>query len=179
MHYVTVISIIETNELGVENLQVSGQLQSRCTHSWVLHSCQPSHRIKLRKRTPFQFPLPHKQSLELFLHSACYPVSCKNTNPARLSSKKEQWPDSTALISCKSSHLFPQQPTCMYLVISTSMHTASFQEFTGLIRNVHLYKRQAKSQWRPSSLEISSFENVKPGIKPRFFSQKIAQKLQR
>mmetsp|Transcript_19152 Transcript_19152/g.57762 ORF Transcript_19152/g.57762 Transcript_19152/m.57762 type:complete len:309 (+) Transcript_19152:200-1126(+) len=36
--------------------------------------------------------------------------------------------------------------------------------------------RQAKSQCRPSSREMSSFENVRPGIRPRFFSQKSAQK---
>jgi hypothetical protein len=29
----------------------------------------------------------------------------------------------------------------------------------------------------PSSLLINSFENVKPGINPLFFNQKIAQKL--
>jgi hypothetical protein len=40
-----------------------------------------------------------------------------------------------------------------------------------------LKSRQAKSQWRPSSREISSFENVRPGMRPRFLSQKIAQKL--
>ena len=32
---------------------------------------------------------------------------------------------------------------------------------------------------RPSSRDISSLENVSPGIRPRFFSQKMAQKLQR
>lgn len=41
----------------------------------------------------------------------------------------------------------------------------------------YLYKRQAKSQWRPSSLDISSFEKVKPGIRALFLSQKMAQKL--
>jgi len=39
--------------------------------------------------------------------------------------------------------------------------------------------RQAKSQCNPSSVEMSSFENVKPGIRPLFFNQKIAQKLYR
>ena len=29
----------------------------------------------------------------------------------------------------------------------------------------------------PSSLEISSFEKLRPGIRPRFFNQKIEQKL--
>jgi hypothetical protein len=33
----------------------------------------------------------------------------------------------------------------------------------------------AKSVCRPSSREMSSFENVRPGIRPRFLSQKIAQ----
>uniref|UniRef100_A0AAG5D4I2 Uncharacterized protein n=1 Tax=Anopheles atroparvus TaxID=41427 RepID=A0AAG5D4I2_ANOAO len=41
----------------------------------------------------------------------------------------------------------------------------------------YLNIRQAKSQCRPSSREISSFEKVKPGIRPRFFSQKMAAKL--
>jgi len=35
---------------------------------------------------------------------------------------------------------------------------------------------QAKSVCNPSSLEINSFENVSPGISPRFFNQKIEQK---
>ena len=38
------------------------------------------------------------------------------------------------------------------------------------------YKRHAKSQWSPSSRLISSLLKHKPGIKPRFFNQKIAQK---
>ena len=37
-----------------------------------------------------------------------------------------------------------------------------------------LYNKHAKSAWRPSSREMSSFEKVSPGIKPRFFSQKMA-----
>jgi len=37
--------------------------------------------------------------------------------------------------------------------------------------------RQAKSVCKPSSLEISSLLKVRPGIRPRFFSQKIAAKL--
>ena len=44
-------------------------------------------------------------------------------------------------------------------------------------RGAHEYSRQAKSQWRPSSREMSSLEKVRPGIRPRFFSQKMAQKL--
>jgi hypothetical protein len=40
------------------------------------------------------------------------------------------------------------------------------------------YSWQAKSVCRPSSREMSSLEKVSPGIRPRFFSQKIAQKLQ-
>ena len=39
------------------------------------------------------------------------------------------------------------------------------------------YKRQAKSQCKPSSREISSFAKLKPGINPRFLSQKMEQKL--
>merc|ERR1711971_507439 len=39
-----------------------------------------------------------------------------------------------------------------------------------------LYRRQAKSVCMPSSLEISSFEKQRPGMIPRFLSQKIAQK---
>lgn len=35
---------------------------------------------------------------------------------------------------------------------------------------------QAKSQWSPSSREMSSLENVNPGINPRFLSQKMAAK---
>ena len=38
------------------------------------------------------------------------------------------------------------------------------------------YRRHAKSQWSPSSWLISSLLKHKPGIKPHFFSQKIAQK---
>mmetsp|Transcript_34634 Transcript_34634/g.81771 ORF Transcript_34634/g.81771 Transcript_34634/m.81771 type:complete len:224 (-) Transcript_34634:367-1038(-) len=38
-----------------------------------------------------------------------------------------------------------------------------------------LYSRHAKSQCMPSSREISSFEKVSPGMRPRFLSQKIAQ----
>ena len=37
------------------------------------------------------------------------------------------------------------------------------------------YRWQAKSVWSPSSLEISSFENVSPGISDLFLSQNIAQ----
>lgn len=36
--------------------------------------------------------------------------------------------------------------------------------------------RQAKSVWRPSSREMSSLEKVRPGIRPRFLSQKIEAK---
>ena len=38
------------------------------------------------------------------------------------------------------------------------------------------YSKHAKSQWSPSSWLISSLLKHRPGIKPRFFSQKIAQK---
>ena len=43
-------------------------------------------------------------------------------------------------------------------------------------RQTHLCSRQAKSQCSPSSLEMSSLEKVRPGMRPRFFSQKTAQK---
>ena len=39
-----------------------------------------------------------------------------------------------------------------------------------------VYNKQAKSVCKPSSLEINSFEKVRPGIKDLFLSQKIAQK---
>jgi len=39
-----------------------------------------------------------------------------------------------------------------------------------------VYNKHAKSVCNPSSLEISSLENVSPGIIDFFFSQKIAQK---
>lgn len=38
-----------------------------------------------------------------------------------------------------------------------------------------LYSTQAKSVWRPSSLDINSFEKVSPCIIPLFFSQNIEQ----
>ena len=38
------------------------------------------------------------------------------------------------------------------------------------------YSRHAKSQCIPSSREMSSFEKVSPGMRPRFLSQKMAQK---
>lgn len=38
------------------------------------------------------------------------------------------------------------------------------------------YNKQAKSVCMPSSREMSSFEKVSPGIRPRFLTQKIAQK---
>ncbi|MBS4167049.1 hypothetical protein NEOC65_002155 [Neochlamydia sp. AcF65] len=37
--------------------------------------------------------------------------------------------------------------------------------------------KQAKSQCKPSSLEINSLAKLKPGMRPRFLSQKIEQKL--
>lgn len=39
-----------------------------------------------------------------------------------------------------------------------------------------LYNKQAKSVCIPSSREISSLEKVRPGMRPRFLSQKIEQK---
>jgi hypothetical protein len=41
----------------------------------------------------------------------------------------------------------------------------------------HLYRMQEKSVWRPSSRLMSSLEKVRPGMRPRFLSQKMAQKL--
>ena len=38
------------------------------------------------------------------------------------------------------------------------------------------WRRHAKSQCRPSSRLMSSFEKQRPGMRPLFFSQKIAQK---
>ena len=37
-------------------------------------------------------------------------------------------------------------------------------------------RRQAKSVCMPSSREMSSFEKVRPGMRPRFLSQKMAAK---
>ena len=39
-----------------------------------------------------------------------------------------------------------------------------------------LYRRQAKSQCIPSSREMNSLDVLSPGIKPRFFNQKMEQK---
>src|SRR6056300_1031750 len=44
----------------------------------------------------------------------------------------------------------------------------------GLLRKV-LKSSTANSWWRPSSREMSSFEKHRPGMRPRFFNQKIAQ----
>ena len=38
------------------------------------------------------------------------------------------------------------------------------------------YNKHAKSVCKPSSRAMSSLEKVRPGIKRRFFSQKMAQK---
>src|SRR5210317_2665529 len=46
----------------------------------------------------------------------------------------------------------------------------------GLFLN-NLKSSTANSWWRPSSREMSSFEKQRPGMRPRFLSQKIAQKL--
>ncbi|KAH9511215.1 hypothetical protein DERF_009686 [Dermatophagoides farinae] len=45
---------------------------------------------------------------------------------------------------------------------------------TLILNSCQSMKRHAKSQCNPSSREINSFENVRPGIRPRFLSQKIA-----
>src|SRR6056300_419308 len=46
----------------------------------------------------------------------------------------------------------------------------------GLFLN-NLNNSTANSWWRPSSREMSSLEKQRPGMRPRFFNQKIAQKL--
>ena len=46
-----------------------------------------------------------------------------------------------------------------------------------LFHATYPYSRQAKSVCRPSSRLMSSFEKVRPGMRPRFFSQKMEQKL--
>lgn len=43
--------------------------------------------------------------------------------------------------------------------------------------HTHLYSRQPKSVCKPSSLLMSSLLKVSPGIRPRFLSQKMEQKL--
>ena len=40
-----------------------------------------------------------------------------------------------------------------------------------------VYNMHAKSQCMPSSRLMSSLEKLRPGIKPRFLSQKMEQKL--
>ena len=65
------------------------------------------------------------------------------------------------------------------LTNSCSMATASMMIFCTTLSGAGfcsmLKSRHAKSQCMPSSREMSSFENVSPGIRPRFLSQKMAQ----
>jgi len=64
-----------------------------------------------------------------------------------------------------------------FFSISTASQIISrIRSFVSLLFKC-LYRRHAKSVCIPSSREINSFEKVRPGMRPRFFSQKIAQKL--
>lgn len=45
------------------------------------------------------------------------------------------------------------------------------------MKRSHWYSKHAKSQCKPSSLDINSLEKVSPGMMPRFLSQKMEQKL--
>lgn len=61
--------------------------------------------------------------------------------------------------------------------ISTASQIISATLASGSLFTSFLYRRHAKSVWRPSSRLMSSLLKHNPGISPRFFSQKIAQKL--
>jgi len=60
-----------------------------------------------------------------------------------------------------------------------SAPTQQAEEYIRQLANVgtYEYSRHAKSVWSPSSLLMSSLEKVRPCMKPRFFSQKMLQKL--
>mmetsp|Transcript_44410 Transcript_44410/g.144155 ORF Transcript_44410/g.144155 Transcript_44410/m.144155 type:complete len:213 (+) Transcript_44410:404-1042(+) len=60
--------------------------------------------------------------------------------------------------------------------ISTASRMISSTRSRGGGRSILEKSRQAKSQCSPSSREMSSFEKVRPGISPRFLSQKMEQK---
>jgi hypothetical protein len=66
---------------------------------------------------------------------------------------------------------------CMYSVHVLSGANRCCQRVRERRLAAHEYMWQAKSVWRPSSREMSSLEKVRPGMRPRFFSQKMAQKL--
>ena len=57
-------------------------------------------------------------------------------------------------------------------ILTASVMISSMTCLEGRLRR-WLKRRQAKSVWRPSSLEMSSLENVNPGMRPRFLSQKM------
>mmetsp|Transcript_26167 Transcript_26167/g.66464 ORF Transcript_26167/g.66464 Transcript_26167/m.66464 type:complete len:213 (-) Transcript_26167:457-1095(-) len=59
--------------------------------------------------------------------------------------------------------------------MSTASRTSAWTVACGSGRSSIEYNRQAKSQCRPSSRLMSSFEKVRPGMRPRFLSQKMAQ----
>merc|ERR1712078_66819 len=54
---------------------------------------------------------------------------------------------------------------------STAPRTMSCTMSSGSLCSSIPYNRHANSACRPSSREINSFENVRPGIRPRFFNQ--------
>lgn len=60
--------------------------------------------------------------------------------------------------------------------ISTASTTILRTVSSGSLLSRSSYRRQAKSQCKPSSREMSSLEKVNPGINPLFLSQKMAQK---
>ena len=60
--------------------------------------------------------------------------------------------------------------------ISTASFIISCTFCLGYFLFILLYNKTANSVCNASSLEISSLLNVRPGINPRFFSQKIEQK---
>ncbi len=60
--------------------------------------------------------------------------------------------------------------------MSTASQMISATRSTGSLFTSFRNSRQAKSVWRPSSRLMSSFEKHRPGMSPRFLSQKTAQK---
>mmetsp|Transcript_1694 Transcript_1694/g.5333 ORF Transcript_1694/g.5333 Transcript_1694/m.5333 type:complete len:214 (+) Transcript_1694:701-1342(+) len=63
------------------------------------------------------------------------------------------------------------------LSISTACLTILSTRSSGRVSSTRsLYRWHAKLVWRPSSLEISSLLKHRPGMIPRFLSQKMAQK---
>ncbi|AKU37468.1 ORF_053L [Scale drop disease virus] len=62
--------------------------------------------------------------------------------------------------------------SCSIFTASTTISVIVLHE--GLSSPRYPSNKQAKSQCKPSSRLINSFENVNPGIKPRFFNQNMA-----